>query len=88
MTSASSRVEFAANTCRRYRAGTNLALLDPDIAAAFPTDEAVNQALRAVLNAASALKRARRSPNKALPRTAGAGKVSDLPATKKRAGRR
>jgi hypothetical protein len=33
----------------RYRAGTNLALLAPDVRAAFPTDEAVNQALRSVL---------------------------------------
>ena len=30
----------------RYRAGTNLALLEPEIAKAFPTDEAVNDALR------------------------------------------
>ena len=28
----------------RYRAGTNLALLAPDVRAAFPTDEAVNEA--------------------------------------------
>lgn len=34
----------------RYRAGTNLVLLDPEVAEAFPTDAAVNQALRAVLN--------------------------------------
>jgi hypothetical protein len=33
----------------RYRAGTNLVLLDPDLAEAFPTDAAVNQALRAIL---------------------------------------
>jgi hypothetical protein len=33
----------------RYRAGTNLALLAPEIRAAFPTDEAVNEALRAVI---------------------------------------
>ncbi len=33
----------------RYRAGTNLVLLDPELAEAFPTDAAVNQALRAVL---------------------------------------
>jgi hypothetical protein len=33
----------------RYRAGTNLALLAPDVRAAFPTDEAVNQALRSLL---------------------------------------
>jgi hypothetical protein len=35
----------------RYRSGTNLALLAPEIRAAFPTDEAVNQALRAVMRA-------------------------------------
>jgi hypothetical protein len=33
----------------RYRAGTNLALLAPDVRAAFPTDEAVNQALRSLM---------------------------------------
>lgn len=32
-----------------YRAGTNLARLDPDVAEAFATDEAVNDALRSVL---------------------------------------
>lgn len=30
----------------RYRSGTNLVLLDPDVAQAFPNDEAVNEALR------------------------------------------
>jgi hypothetical protein len=33
----------------RYRAGTNPALLAPDVRAAFPTDEAVNQALRSIM---------------------------------------
>jgi hypothetical protein len=33
----------------RYREGTNLVLLAPDVAAAFPTEEAVNQALRLVI---------------------------------------
>lgn len=32
-----------------YRIGTNLVLLDPDVSRAFPTDEAVNQALRLVI---------------------------------------
>jgi hypothetical protein len=41
----------------RYRAGTNLALLDPDVAEAFPTDEAVNEALRTILKAAAAVSR-------------------------------
>jgi hypothetical protein len=33
----------------RFRAGTNLALLSPDVRAAFPTDDAVNQALRSMM---------------------------------------
>jgi hypothetical protein len=33
----------------RYRAGTNLALLAPDVRAAFATDEAVNEALRSLM---------------------------------------
>src|SRR5580765_5008376 len=35
----------------RYREGTNIELLEPDIAEAFPNDRAVNQALRGILNA-------------------------------------
>lgn len=33
----------------RYRRGTNLALLAPDVRAAFPTDDAVNEALRSLM---------------------------------------
>jgi hypothetical protein len=33
----------------RFREGTNLVLLAPDVADAFPTAESVNQALRLVL---------------------------------------
>ena len=33
----------------RYREGTNLVLLAPDVAEAFPTDEAVNETLRLVI---------------------------------------
>lgn len=33
----------------RYREGTNIALLAPDVAESFPTDEAVNEALRLVI---------------------------------------
>jgi hypothetical protein len=36
-----------------YRAGTNLALLSPDVRAAFPTDEAVNHALRSLMQSRS-----------------------------------
>ena len=36
----------------RYQAGTNLVLLDPDVAQAFPNEEAVNEALRLVMRIA------------------------------------
>ncbi|HKV91562.1 MAG TPA: hypothetical protein VJW20_03320 [Candidatus Angelobacter sp.] len=39
-----------------YREGTNIVLLEPDIAEAFPNDEAVNQALRGVLDTARAVR--------------------------------
>jgi hypothetical protein len=42
---------------KSYRAGTNLALLDTDVAPVFPTDKAVNDALRVVMNAAAPVRR-------------------------------
>jgi len=41
---------------KRYREGTNIVLLEPDIAEAFPNDAAVNQALRGVLNTTRAVR--------------------------------
>jgi hypothetical protein len=38
----------------RYRRGTNLALLAPDVRAAFPTDDSVNAALRSLMQDPSA----------------------------------
>jgi hypothetical protein len=38
----------------RYVKGTNLALLEPEIRAAFPTDQAVNEALRSLMPEAPA----------------------------------
>lgn len=35
-----------------FQSGTNLVLLEPDIATAFPTDEAVNNALRSFIEGA------------------------------------
>jgi len=32
----------------RYRSGTNLVLLEPDVRKAFPDDQSVNDALRAI----------------------------------------
>ena len=37
----------------RFRAGTNLALLAPDVRAAFPTDESANLALRSLMHSRS-----------------------------------
>ena len=54
---------------RRYRAGVNLALLEPEVAKAFPTDRAVNEALRTVLRAAKAPRRPTRLPKKRTPPT-------------------
>ncbi len=34
---------------KQYAAGTNIVRLEPDVAAAFPTEEAVNEALRSIL---------------------------------------
>ncbi len=34
---------------QRYRAGTNLVLLEPDVAKAFPDEKSVNEALRLVM---------------------------------------
>jgi len=36
----------------RYREGTNLVLLEPDVAAAFPDAKAVNEALRMLIKVA------------------------------------
>ncbi|PSO49454.1 MAG: hypothetical protein BRC33_06890 [Cyanobacteria bacterium SW_9_44_58] len=36
----------------RYRSGTNLVWLAPDVASAFPNEEAVNEALRMLINVA------------------------------------
>ncbi len=35
---------------KRFREGTNLVLLDPDVARAFPDAQAVNEALRKVMD--------------------------------------
>lgn len=36
----------------RYQSGTNLVLLDPDVAQAFPSEDAVNEALRLLMKIA------------------------------------
>jgi len=54
---------------KRLRAGSNLVLLEPDVAAAFPSDAAVNKALRAALDVASEVKASGRLANNAFQRT-------------------
>lgn len=56
------RADFPAGLVRgryasRVSEGTNIVLLDPEIAAAFPTSEAVNKALRGLLETARVVKR-------------------------------
>jgi hypothetical protein len=41
----------------RYRAGTNLVLLSPDVAKYFPDEQAVNTALRTLIQSAKLLRR-------------------------------
>jgi hypothetical protein len=45
----------------RYREGTNLVLLAPDVAEAFPTAESVNETLRLVLQLAELRSKRRKS---------------------------
>lgn len=51
---------------KRFRERTNIVVLEPEIAEAFPNDEAVNQALRGMLNTARAVRRRGGLGNKAL----------------------
>jgi hypothetical protein len=55
---------------KRLREGTNIVLVEPDVAAAFPSANAVNEALRGILNTARAVRRTGGLPNTALqPKT-------------------
>lgn len=54
---------------RRAREGTNIVLIEPEVADAFPSDEAVNEALKGVLNTTRAVRSTGGLPNKALQPT-------------------
>ena len=54
---------------RRARAGTNIVLIEPEVADAFPTERAVNEALKGVLNTTRAVRNTGGLPNKALQPT-------------------
>jgi hypothetical protein len=54
---------------KRFREGTNIVLVEPEVAEAFPTENAVNEALRGVLNTTRAVRRTGGLPNKTLQPT-------------------
>ncbi|HET9359172.1 MAG TPA: hypothetical protein VFO58_05455 [Vicinamibacterales bacterium] len=54
---------------RRAREGTNVVLIEPEVADAFPTDEAVNEALKGVLNTTRAVRSTGGLPPKTLQST-------------------
>ena len=46
---------------RRYQAGTNLVLLDPDVAGLFPDSKSVNEALRSLVRIVERRKASKRA---------------------------
>lgn len=54
----------------RYRAGVNLVLLEPEVARAFPTADAVNQALRTLMRESRPSRRPAATPPKPTRRQA------------------
>jgi len=54
---------------RRAREGSNIVLIEPEVADAFPTEKAVNEALKGVLSTARAVRSTGGLPNKALQPT-------------------
>jgi hypothetical protein len=49
----------------RAREGTNIVLIEPEVTEAFPTEQAVNEALKGVLNTTRAVRSTGGLPNKA-----------------------
>ena len=54
---------------RRAREGTNIVLIEPEVTDAFPTEQAVNEALKGVLNTTRAVRSTGGLPNRALQPT-------------------
>jgi hypothetical protein len=54
----------------RYAEGTNVVVLDPDVAAVFPTGAAVNEALRALASIIQQHRPAKARPRRSARRTA------------------
>jgi len=58
----------------QYRKGTNVVLLEPDVAEAFPTEAAVNEALRGMLGTSRVVRRSAGGPSRALQTESGGSK--------------
>ena len=58
----------------RAREGTNIVLIEPEVSDAFPTERAVNEALKGVLNTTRAVRSSGGLPNRALQPTSRARK--------------
>lgn len=54
---------------RRARSGTNIVLIEPEVSAAFPSERAVNEALKGVLNTTRAVRSTGGLPDRALQAT-------------------
>lgn len=59
---------------REYRNGTNVVVLQPDVAEAFPTEDAVNEALRGILITRRAARRTRGLGDRSMGATASKSK--------------
>ncbi len=58
-----------------YREGRNVVLLQPDVAEAFPTEDAVNEALRGILSTTRAVRRIGGLPDRSLQGRPGAARI-------------
>jgi hypothetical protein len=58
----------------RYRKGSNVVLLQPDVAEAFPTEDAVNEALRGILRTTRAVRQIGGLSDRTLRPASGASK--------------
>ena len=63
----------------RLANASNLVLLDPDVSLAFPSDDAVNEALRGVLNTTRAVRERGGLSNRALEQTTGGSRRARKP---------
>lgn len=61
---------------QEYRKGSNVVLLHPDVAEAFPSEDAVNEALRGILKTTRAVRETGGLSNRALERGARTSKRS------------